>query len=78
MSERNGLLVRAIHRVFPAGHFAISVLFIVCALGLIGFAVGGAFLSLAYFDLPYYIVVILVVLRGVVRQELVAAPKGAA
>ncbi len=31
-----------------------------CQVSLIGFAVGGAFLSLTYFDLPYNIVVILV------------------
>ena len=38
MSERNGPAIRAVHRIFPLGHFAISVLFIVSALGLIGFA----------------------------------------
>ena len=38
MSERNGSAVRAVHRVFPVGHFVISVLFIVSAVGLIGFA----------------------------------------
>src|SRR5262245_39090941 len=38
MSERTGAAVRAVHRIFPVGHFAISVLFIVSALGLIGFA----------------------------------------
>jgi probable O-glycosylation ligase (exosortase A-associated) len=37
---------------------------------LVGYAVGGAFLSLTYFDLPYYIVVLLVVLRVVVAREL--------
>jgi probable O-glycosylation ligase (exosortase A-associated) len=45
-----------------------------CQVSLIGYAVGGAFLSLTYFDLPYYIVVILIVLRRIVRQEL-AGPK---
>lgn len=43
-----------------------------CQVSLVGYAVGGAFLSLTYFDLPYYIVVILIVLRGIVRQELIA------
>lgn len=41
-----------------------------CQVSLVGFAVGGAFLSLTYFDLPYYIVVILIVLRGLVMQQL--------
>ena len=45
-----------------------------CQVSLIGYLVGGAFLSLAYFDQPYYIVVILIVLRGLVRRELAAAP----
>ena len=36
---------------------------VMCQASLIGYAVGGAFLSLAYFDLPYNIVVILVVTK---------------
>ncbi len=36
---------------------------------LFGYAVGGAFLSLSYFDLPYYLVMILVVLKGIVRDH---------
>jgi probable O-glycosylation ligase (exosortase A-associated) len=36
---------------------------------LIGFAAGGAFLGLAYFDLPYNLIALLVALQQVVRQE---------
>jgi probable O-glycosylation ligase (exosortase A-associated) len=46
-----------------------------CQVGLIGFMVGGAFLSLAYFDLPYYIVVILIVLRRIIATESVIPDK---
>lgn len=37
---------------------------------LIGFAVGGAFLSLLYFDVPYYLMAALVATRVVVEKEL--------
>ena len=33
-----------------------------CQVGLIGYATGGAFLSLVYFDLPYYLVLIVVLI----------------
>ena len=46
-----------------------------CQVSLVGYAIGGAFLSLSYFDLPYYIVAVLVVLREVVRRELATASK---
>jgi probable O-glycosylation ligase (exosortase A-associated) len=36
---------------------------------LVGYAIGGAFLSLSYFDLPYYLVLVLVVLKGIIRDE---------
>lgn len=45
-----------------------------CQVSLVGYAVGGAFLSLTYFDLPYYIVAILIVLRGLVSRELAVVP----
>jgi putative inorganic carbon (hco3(-)) transporter len=34
-----------------------------CQVSLAGYAVGGAFLSLSYFDLPYYIMVLVVLTR---------------
>ena len=37
---------------------------------LVGFMVGGAFLSLAYFDVPYYIMVIMVATRLLVQKTL--------
>ena len=37
---------------------------------LLGFMVGGAFLSLSYFDVPYYLMAGLVALRLVVEREL--------
>ena len=40
-----------------------------CQVSLVGYAVGGAFLSLAYFDLPYYIVAIIVLTDLWVRQR---------
>lgn len=39
---------------------------------LIGFAVGGTFLSLLYFDVPYYLMAAMVVTRIVVEKELKA------
>ncbi|WP_420474447.1 putative O-glycosylation ligase, exosortase A system-associated [Noviherbaspirillum sp. ST9] len=40
---------------------------------IVGFAVGGAFLSLLYFDVPYYLMVAIVVTRIIVANELKAA-----
>ena len=43
---------------------------------LIGYAVGGAFLSLAYYDFPYYVVAMLVVLDRWVKSELARVAAG--
>lgn len=48
---------------------------LMCQVALVGYAVGGAFLSLAYFDLPYNLVVMLVCTRALVPQR---RPAGAA
>lgn len=40
-----------------------------CQVSLIGFWVGGAFLSLAYFDVPYYVMVVLVAVKVIVEKE---------
>jgi len=41
-----------------------------CQVSLVGYAVGGAFLSLAYYDLPYYIMGVLVLLRRHVAETI--------
>ncbi|WP_343731632.1 putative O-glycosylation ligase, exosortase A system-associated [Duganella sp.] len=41
---------------------------------LIGFAVGGAFLSLLYFDVPYYLMAAVVALRALTEQRLASRP----
>lgn len=41
-----------------------------CQVSLVGYAVGGAFLSLAYFDLPYNILVVLVVSMRWLQEKL--------
>jgi hypothetical protein len=48
-----------------------------CQVSLLGFAVGGAFLSLAYFDLPYNLLVMLVVTERWLNAELVAKSQSA-
>ncbi len=40
-----------------------------CQVSLVGFAVGGAFLSLAYFDLPYIILVLVVLGRRWIAEQ---------
>lgn len=41
---------------------------------VIGYAVGGAFLGLAYFDLPYHLVAIVIIVGGIVARTLAASP----
>lgn len=43
---------------------------------LVGFAVGGAFLSLAYFDVPYYLMAVIVITGRLVEQALAAPVPG--
>jgi hypothetical protein len=38
MSDTKNAAINAVHKIFPIGHFAISLLFIASAMGLIGFA----------------------------------------
>jgi hypothetical protein len=39
MSDQNGASVSLFHKLFPAGHFVISVMFVVCSVALLVFAV---------------------------------------
>ncbi len=48
-----------------------------CQVGLVGYATGGAFLSLVYFDLPYYLVLIVVVTNRIVVAEMANRKKAA-
>ena len=43
--------------------------------GYVGYAVGGAFLGLSYFDLPYHFLAILVLVLRIVEQSLVTNPE---
>jgi probable O-glycosylation ligase (exosortase A-associated) len=48
-----------------------------CQVSLVGYAVGGAFLSLAYFDLPYNILMLIVLSRVLVEKHLAGATQRA-
>jgi putative inorganic carbon (hco3(-)) transporter len=48
-----------------------------CQVSLIAFAVGGAFLSLSYYDFPYYIAAVMVVLKRLVVASLPVTQRGA-
>ena len=43
-----------------------------CQASMVGFAVGGAFLSLLYFDMPYYLMAVLIATRILVEQHVKA------
>jgi probable O-glycosylation ligase (exosortase A-associated) len=49
-----------------------------CQVSLVGFMVGGAFLSLAYFDLPYNLMVIIVVTKRWLLLKLSETPDSSA
>jgi hypothetical protein len=45
---------------------------------LVGYLVGGAFLYLAYFDLPYYLMILATILKAWMRQRLLEPNERAA
>lgn len=49
-----------------------------CQVSLIGYAASGAFLSLAYYDLPYYVMMVMVVLEHLIKKQVAEPPKTAA
>lgn len=49
-----------------------------CQVSLVGYAVGGAFLSLSYYDFPYYVAAMLVITRGLAERHLQASRREAA
>ncbi len=50
----------------------VPVLMPMLQVGMVGYAVGGAFLSLAYFDLPYYMVALVVLVDATVKERVKA------
>ncbi len=46
-----------------------------CQVSLIGFATGGAFLNLAFFDLFWHIVAIPIIVREIVKKEIAKSPE---
>jgi putative inorganic carbon (HCO3(-)) transporter len=54
--------------VHPAAHWCDS-LGAMCQVSLVGYGVGGAFLSLSYFDLPYNVMMLVVLARVWIRRR---------
>ncbi len=46
-----------------------------CQVSLIAYTVGGSFLNMAFFDFPYYIVIVSVILRRLINSEVGIKPK---
>ncbi len=54
----------------------VSDLGAMCQVSLVGYAVGGAFLSLAYFDLPYNVLIIVVLAHRLFSEKRHGLPAG--
>ncbi len=72
LSWREGSRVVTLARARPQLAWASNVARML-QVSLLGFAVGGAFLSLAYFDVPYYLMVALAATRAIAERESRAA-----
>lgn len=55
--------------IFHRVHAWVPLLMRMVQVSLVGFAAGGAFLSLVYFDLPYYIVGYVVLVDATLRER---------
>jgi probable O-glycosylation ligase (exosortase A-associated) len=68
LSWRNGTATIRLARPYPQLAWGANLAKMV-QVSLLGFAVGGAFLSLAYFDVPYYLMVALAAIRSIIEQD---------
>lgn len=71
LSWRNGSAIVRLARPHPELAWSARLARMV-QVSLLGFSVGGAFLSLAYFDVPYYLMVALAATRAIVGRETLA------
>jgi putative inorganic carbon (HCO3(-)) transporter len=69
MTWRSGSWIIKNARLNPELRWAVD-LATMLQVSLLGFAVGGAFLSLAYFDVPYYVMAAMVATRLVIERHL--------
>jgi probable O-glycosylation ligase (exosortase A-associated) len=70
---RQSMAIRRLAKAAPADWAWCDRLAAMCQVSLIGFAVGGAFLSLSYFDLPYYLMIFVSATLLWMRAEQAAA-----
>ncbi len=69
LTWRTGVWIIRNTRGLNEYHWAFSMASMI-QVSLIGYAVGGAFLSLLYFDVPYYLMIAMVATRCIVEKEL--------
>ncbi|GMV73350.1 MAG: hypothetical protein AMXMBFR78_03010 [Rubrivivax sp.] len=70
---RQSMAIRRLAKAAPADWAWCDRLAAMCQVSLIGYAVGGAFLSLSYFDLPYYLMIFVSATLLWMRAEQAAA-----
>ena len=60
--------IRAKAKGIPEAQWCVS-LADMCQVSLVGYAVGGAFLTLAFYDLPYYVMALIILTRSWVERR---------